>query len=312
MVYFIISMRGVFKKVLNKKVEGSIYILVLILVFVATLFVTLLFTTLNIGFLQFSLEKETRRLEGFAASALDRVTTEYLENPEVILADPDQRIYLHEYQICGEGTSFTSDKKCQNESVIKIEKYNKIIGYLMKNGETIQVDITDGVAVSTGTIEVHAKPNPGGDRLLVTAYTIGADRIRVTGSCVIAYTNDGKNVDNVDCTSGVNYQVLSVPDQDKANDYGYTRVRLTASVVSYYRITLLSKTTQPLYLSVTGSDYSDLPKLQQVVFKVITYSVGDPSKQVKVSVSRAVMANPAVPEVFDWVLFNGSSQPIVK
>jgi len=302
-----------------RKVRASVYVLVLVLMLVATTLVVLLFSNINLGFLQFGLEKQTRKLEGFVLSALDRATTEFLNNPNAFLTDPDQKIYFYEYDICGPTGTFPEDKKCDADSVIKFQKFKKIIGYMIKNGETIQATISPipnpSVGGTPAWIEIHFTPNTGGDTLLVTGYYMSGSELKIAGACTIRYATDASSVSGATCLGNLVYRVYSPSTEENAQKYGTTRVLVRpggTQKISYYRVTYLTKSNEPGYLSITGSNYADMPLEQQIVFKAIAYSVGDPAKRVKVAFSRSVMINPAVPEVFDWVLYNGSSASIVK
>ena len=300
------------------KKRASIYVLVLVLVVIATLLVTLLFSSLESGILQFTLEKETQRLEGLLLAGLDRITADYMDNPSVIINDSDGRIYLYEFGICGEANTYSKNTKCADESAVYIDKYYQIIGYLAKNSEGIQVTLSaPSAAPKTGSdsvIEIHSRPN-GNDILLVTSYFVNGGQLDTSGSCLIHYDPTGGAVSYTECIGGVTATVIPV-DPAKSNTYGLTRVRVqtTASEgVNFYRIvSILKDPAQTIYLSVTGSNYSDLPVLQQLVFGGVAYSIGDENKRIKVERVRVLMAQPSMPEVFDWVLFNGAPSPIVK
>lgn len=302
----------------HSKKRASVYVLVLVLVVIATLLVTLLLSSLRSGILQFTLEKETQRLEGLLLAGLDRITTDYMDNPGIIINDSDGRVYLYEFGICGEASTYSKDTKCDDESAIYIDKYYQIIGYLAKNGEGIQVTLSPPPAVSkTGSdsvIEIHSKAN-GNDILLVTSYFVNGGQLDVSGSCSIQYNSTGTSVSYIECIGGVTATNVPV-DPTKSDTYGSTRVRVqtTASEgVNFYRIvSILKNPSQRIYLSVTGNNYSDLPILQQVVFGGVAYSTGDDNKRVKVERVRVLMAQPSMPEVFDWALFNGAPSPIVK
>jgi len=304
-----------------QKTKGSVYILVLILLMVSVLFVGVLYKGLNLNILQFSLEKKTAQLERILESGLDRATREYTSNPTTFLQQ-DEISLTSDYGICGEDPNlYDADQRCSTASKIIVDKINQILGYLTQNGETLQVMLsTPPSAPRTGAdalIEVHTNPNQGGDTLLATAYFYdsGQNTIRVRGSCVVNYSSNGSSVDSTSCLGPLTATQLT-PQNAHIDTYGAIRVRIRptgSNSVSFYRLKMLTNGSEPVYLSVTGPNYIDLPELQQVVLKGVAYSISsDASKAVNVTMSRSIMAQPSFPEVFDWALFNGSDQSIVK
>jgi len=305
-----------------KQVKGSVYILVLILLMVSVLFVGVLYKTLNLNILQFTLEKKTAELERLLQSGLDQATREYLDNPTAFLNK--ESINLNEYNICGEDpTLYNKDQRCSNDSQIQIKQIKQIIGYLTKNGETLQVMLSTPpnapLTGDNGSIEIHTNPNIGGDKILVSSYYYDSslNTLKIGGACVILYSNNANSISGSSCMGALQVSNLTA-EESNIQTYGKLRVRISpmsSGRVSFYRVKLLTKVEEPVYLSITGANYTDLPLVQEIVLTGIAYSdaaEADSSKTVRATISRAIMAQPSFPEVFDWALFNGSDQSIVK
>ena len=319
-----------FKFFLKKKLEGSTLALVLIVVAVVAAVLVYMMSKIQIQIQQSVLERGTDRAEQQALSALDKLTKEVIENPEAYLENTE--VALDEIGICSTSQNVPPEEQCGEGSIVHITRYTEIVQYFMKNDETIQIDMSDdkenvnlGISIFTGKGNLI---NNVPDTLIVMGYKYdGNTGLKAIGECVINYGGDNANVDKPACVgnlrlrSGYENGPKDTGDSYKQK-YGPKVIELEPArgdVVAFYRIkALLADINSTFPVSVTGvigdAGPSPLPAAQVAVLTARVYSPdkSETNKKVYTEYTRMIWLHPAMPETFDWVLFNASNKPIKK
>ncbi len=312
---------------LPKKVKGSTLILVLVILFVASLLLFFTMSALVSQTKQVKVEREKSKADLFAESALDSLTKKFLENPDDFLnnyVSGDSLTVPLSNSSNGLGICDPSatdiEKKCSADSYVNIKKFKYIFGFKLKHDETVQVTLAkenQNPTVSDIDFE-FTDPNPSSEqqKYLVTSYyyenpTSNNRVLKVAGSCTVTFTN---NSTDVACLGNISGSILSVP-ADKT-DFGTRRVRFTFPT-NYYphfvRIKgLYSDVNKFTWVSITGKDYSNLPLEQMVLFDSHVYTYDNNNEVIHSHLVKTILVNPQMPEVMDWVFFNGSNQSVVK
>lgn len=304
-----------------QKIKGSTLILVLIILFVAAI---LMLFTMSAVVYQSKLVKtqqQKSRADLFAESALNIVSNDFLEDPSAFLANPETERTLESMGVCS-STATDLTKKCNADSKVYIKKLDYILAYRLKHGETIQVDLADkNNSPTVGAIDImFTNPNYDNDidRLLITGYYYQnpgspSATLKPTGACIINYK---EHLVSTSCVGQMQLSgALSIP-ADKA-DYGNNRIRLTftnsATRSHFIRIKgIYSNDSKETWVSVTGPNYSNLPLPQEVVLKSVAYSYDAKGEIVQSKIVKTLFAHPEMPEVMDWVFYNGANSSVVK
>lgn len=316
------------KKVLKKKLKASTLVLVLIVVAVVAAVLVYMMSKIQIQIQQEVLERGTDRAEQQALSALDKLTKEVIEKPSDF--ENKQTKDLTDMGICRTETSAPPEERCGEDSKVYITRYSEIVKYYMKNDETIQIDMSDnrsnttkGIAIFTGDGNYQ---NGVPDTLIVMGYKYdNSTGLKAIGECVINY-GGGNTVEKPECLGNIKlrqgYENGPKETDDKyKSKYGAKVIEIVPAgdKVAFYRIkALLADISSTFPISVTGTLNNgvpaDLPAAQVVVLTARVYSPdkGNTNKKVYTEYTRMVWLHPAMPETFDWVLFNSSDKPIKK
>ncbi len=313
------------QKIIRKRIKGSTLVLVLIILFVASLLLFFTLSTLVSQTKQVKVEREKNKADLFAESALDVLTKKFVDNPNDFInnyvSGNSTSVKLDDsangLNICGSHYSDIT-KKCSDDSQVVAKKLNYVYGFKLKHDETLQVDLAKrGQTPTVNKVDLEfTMPNltTKQDRFLITSYYYQGSgsniKLKVGGSCNVMFNRTNTDVT---CLGNIAGAVLGVPS-DKQN-YGERRVEFTFSgnKPHFIRIKgIYSDTSKFAWISVTGANYSDLPLPQMIILDANVYTYGNNSEQLHSHLVKSIMINPQMPEVFDWVLFNGSNQSIVK
>ena len=311
---------------LKRKLRGSTLVVVLVVMGIAALVLVYILSKIHVQIQQYTLEKTTTQAEQQAKSALDKLTKQFINNPSAFGPTPTE-VPLGDsgLQICKPDAT-KPEERCSASSKVYVRRYKKIIRYSLNNDETIEITMAEApnsVPASSSTVSIFTDPyeNGIGDVLVLMAYRYdGTNGLKVVGECVAKFRNTAENVSclgDLTVVTGISDTATNV-SADAAKTYGakYFVVR-SNSAVSFYRLkALLHAADAEIPVSVagpiSGSNPADLPEGQVQVFTAVVYTEGEDVKQTYTELTRMVWIHPQMPEVFDWVLFNGSNSPIEK
>ena len=308
-----------------KNIKASTLVLVLVILFVASLLLFFTMSALVSQTKQVKVEREKDKSELFAESALDVLSKKFAEDPEDFVTNyvngDTKSVPLSSNNglgICDENAD-DINKKCGDQSHVLIRKLKYIYSFKLKHDETLQVTLAKKDQNATASdIEIEFT-DPTADnhqqRYLVTAYyyvhpNMPTRALRVAGSCTITFNQSSTSVS---CLGDIHNSVLSVPDDKK--DYGEKRVRLSFvnNKPHFVRIkAIYSNINKYTWVSVTGKNYSDLPLEQMLVFDSHVYTTDANNETLHSHLVKTIVFNPQMPEIMDWVFFNGSNQSVVK
>ena len=307
-----------------KKLSASTLVVVLVMIGITAIVLIYMLSKVAVQQQQQTLEKFTDRAELQAVSALDKLTRAYINKEVDFDTNQPDFIPMDEapLNVCEADASSLEDK-CADGSKVYVRDYKQIIRYSLKNDETIEVTMAEGTNKTNSAnslITVFADPNAGtpADVLLIMGYKYNASGVlNVAGECVVNYTGSISCLGDLQNVSAGILNTSSNSNVDK--DYGSRYFKIKSnSGITFYRIkALLGNASSEIQVSATG-DYTgsgkpaDLPVKQVYVFTAIVYSPGAKERQTYTELTRMVWVHPQMPEVFDWVLFNGSNQPIAK
>ncbi len=314
-------------KIFSQKLNASALVIVLLVIGIAAIVLVYMLSKVSVQQQQQTLEKVTNRSEAQAISALDKLTKEYINNPQDFTITPSVALSDDSLNICSPDAD-NLDEKCAEESRVLMKEFKQIVRYSLKNDETIEVTMAESgstVSAANSGIAVFADPNTvlaggKGDILLIMGfkYDTATGALGVSGECVADFGSANKVSCLGDLTVVGSSNIANTVDSVK-NDYGRQVFQIRSTQpITFYRIkALTADATNVIPVSVSGPlDSNDLPTdlpLKQVyVFTAIVYSTGSTKKQTYTELTRMVWVHPQMPEVFDWVLFNGSNQPISK
>ena len=296
------------------RVKGSILVLVLVILLVAALLLIFTMNQLASYIQQTTTEKQEKVTDVFAKSALDILTKRIIENPNLYTADVN--VSLQSLTVCSPNAS-DADKRCDANSRVHVKVLPYIFAYKLGHDQTIQATLADSTvrstAVTPSSIELIFTPQVEDtlpDRLLVTGYYYN-NGLRVLGTCVITFTNT--TITRGACLGPLSAVRLSI--DNTRPEYGRLRIRISATGANrahFYRIKLLASNVQEsVNISVTGPGYGNLNKVQEILLQANVLSV-EADNKVSTKLIRAILMSRMMPEVFDWVLFNGSGGSIQK
>ncbi len=304
-----------------QKIKGSSLVLVLIVLFISAIMLFFTMSVLVFQSKQVKTEQEKNSADLFAKSALDLLTNEVIQDTNAFLSNTEQSRTLRDMNICDEDQT-SVEKKCKDDSKVDIYKLKYILAYRLKHDESLQVTLAQkDQAPTVSAIDViftNQDADNHTDRYVITAYYYtnpghSNSELKTTGSCVVSFED---TVTGSTCLGGITITTgLNIPS-DRAS-YGDNRFRLTFNNAStrphFVRIKgLYSATDKVTWVSVTGVDYSDLPLIQEVVFKADVYGFDQTNEIVHSKLVKTVFVNASMPEVLDWVFYNGSNQSVAK
>ncbi len=159
------------------------------------------------------------------------------------------------------------------------------------------------------------------DRLLVTGYYYknpgsSTAELKPTGACIISYKS---SILNVSCTGKMNITVKQVLNGKEY--FGDNRVYVEFKEhgsSSYLRPHFIrikgiySNNSKETWVSVTGPNYSNLPLPQEVALKASVYSYDAKGEEVRSKMVKTLFVHPEMPEVMDWVFYNGANSSVLK
>ncbi len=312
----------------DSRIKASTLVLVLIVVGVVAAVMVYMLSKIQVQMQQEVLERGTTTAEQQALSALDKLTKEVIQQPEVYINK--QEISLNEapLNICEHNAS-EKERRCGEDSRVVFDKYKEIVQYSMRNDETIQITMATkphntsrGIAIFTANGQTISGVS---DELLVLAFKYDNNvGLKAIGECAINYgTKQVSCLGNLGVKSRYNNKVVSTSDllnDSVASTYGPTLVEIVPinnDKVSFFRVkALLANINSTFPVSITGEinngDIGELPEAQVIVMTAQVYSDNTGDRQTYTEYTRMIWLHPAMPEVFDWVLFNGSDNPIRK
>lgn len=242
-------------------------------------------------------------------------------------------------------------KQCDANSLAKISYFNQIVQFKVFNSENIEVPLVSPTSTTPLTNDrsamiVHVKKNPSFDEKQSSFMIKGFARVAVNGKPELRVVSECVWQIDQGTASCLPDQYLTVAkidtcpqvgidtDQNSATasvntvlgDYCIRVQSKTGSGISFYRVKPLLKGgdgTSPAFIDVsatglgTPADTSlapyQLPVPQMALINAGVYSGNTGSaQQVFQQSTRLVLLSKAVPEVADYVLYNGSENPIEK
>lgn len=239
-------------------------------------------------------------------------------------------------------------KQCDGNSIAKVSYFNMIVQFKLFSNENIEVQMTELAATTPisgadGGITIHANKSDNNDSFSLEQSTVlikalkrvlvnGKPQLEVVGECIwdlgAAAAPIGTCIPNntlamapVTCPSIEidTDQNETTPTTQKVLGTNCMTIRPTGSnAVSFYRVKPLLKggvegKNSYIDISATGIATRRLPVPQMALINAGVYSGNTgSSQQVFQQSTRLVLLNKSVPEIADYVLYNGSEAPISK
>lgn len=242
-------------------------------------------------------------------------------------------------------------KQCDPQSVAKILFYKYVLQFKYFDAENLEIFLTEpGTTPAAKSIQndsgviIYLEPNdsydPAKSKILIKGFTRGnaTKELRPVSECLIGVTeNSGACLPNILHVVSVTCpQNISIPTNNNTNtkfpvnpaDFHCVSVSVSKPAdrlgyaIDLYRIRpILTKATGKtevpyMSLSVTSNnatDYYRLPTFHMAMITAGVYSGTTASdQQVFQQKTRLVLTHKTVPEMADYVLYNGSDQPIRK
>lgn len=297
-------------------------------------------------------ERASTRAETMAESAIENLTLKIQSlSPETLKPTGASHKFFAISTESPEGESLPTlglcnpnetdiTKQCDKNSIAQINYYNSIIQFKLFDSESIEAFMVDttsatSVAAANSTAIIHLKKNNSftsvSSKLLVKAFERTATKeLRVIGECVI-----GLNDTTTTCLpttlkmAGISCPQLLV-DTNLADtnpgisnvlgDTCFTIATTGANKVSTYRVKpILTKSSASeipyIDVSVTGDSAHSyqlpIPQMAMITAGVYSGTSGS-DQQVFQQSTRLVLLNKSVPEIGDYVLYNGSTSSIKK
>ncbi len=322
------------------RLKGQALALVLIVVVLAVIVVVSVSSRVATDIRQQGLERASARAESLAESAVDKVTQLLQQTPTLLDSGATVSFPLSSdstdpssLDLCSPSSTDISTN-CANESTAEAKVFKKIIKFKVLNSESIE-----GHLAKTGT----GAANVSGDnaKMVLSAFSNSAlsstetslyvrafknenNDVKLVGECIWTLLNS--TVSSVQClpTAGgiVPFSMGgSCPDAATYGDLcmGFAP---SGSAISFYRVKALLKpsgTQDPktsfVEVSLRGNpDTSyDFPVAQMAFIRAGVYTGSQDNDQgIFQEVNRLILLNPAVPEAFDYALYNGSGEPVKK
>lgn len=238
------------------------------------------------------------------------------------------------------------ENQCDANSIAQVGYYKMIVQFKLFDSENLEVFMapptgtgsTTPASAANSKAIIHLKANPSynvtDSKLLVKGFIRSATGLQVLGECLIdvnaapATSNclpaTMKITKKTDCREVIVDANLNdtVPGKaTKLGDYCFG-VETVGSGISSYRVKPLLKATDPAivpYVDVsvtadpTVNAQHELPIFQMAMINAGVYSgTASSDQQVFQQSTRLVLLNKSVPEVADYVLYNGSNSPVEK
>ena len=324
------------KKSINRGVKGSTLVLVLIVVAVVAAVLVYMLSKIQLQLQQEVLERGTDRAEQQALSALDKLSKDVMEHPSDYEEAKEFDLSDTKLNICRTDINAPVEERCGEGSKVYVTRYSEVVKYYMKNDESIQIDVAAnrhnaklGIAIYTEAGQYRNVP----DTLLIMGYKYDQGTgLKAIGECMVNY-GGGHAVASPDCLGhlAVKSAYLNGPldtatvvtqSAGAPSKYGSKIIEVIPSgddSVAFYRIkALLADINSRFPVSVTGPVENGAPvQLPSAQVAVLTARVYSPdadkiNKKIYTEYTRMIWLHPAMPETFDWVLFNGSDKPITK
>ncbi|WKZ30025.1 MAG: hypothetical protein QY314_04460 [Candidatus Dojkabacteria bacterium] len=325
-----------------KKIKAQALALVLIIVVLAIIVVLSVTSRVMTDIRQQGLERASTRAETIAESAVDNITQQIQNGQIRVQSGTDVKIGIG--NITPSGSTATPlnlcqndatdlSKRCENESNVRVLSYDKIIRFKINNSENLEGHFFDAgvVGVKTGNdsrMIVSTSDNDSIDEtrssLLVKAFAretvSGTTIVKLVGECV--WNISGSGAATASCIPGslAIQQLASCPDPAR---YGTKCMLFRANAgygVSFWRVKALLKEESGnpnpfVELSLLGADGPayDFPVPQMAFLRAGVYTGNQGNQQgVFQETNRLMLLHPSVPESVDYVLYNGSGNPVVK
>ncbi len=334
------------------RAKGQALALVLIVIVVSVIIAFAITSRVVQDIKQQGEEKASTRAETMAESAVENLTLKIQSsNPETLkpagtpykfFAISDQSPENQSYTTLGLCSPTQTDvtKQCDKNSIAQINYYNQIIQFKLFDNESMEAFMVDttsatSVAAANSTILIHLKKNnsftEATSKLLVKGFERTATKeLRVVGECVIGFSEGTTTclpttltMTSISCPSLLvdgNLADTNPGISSVIGDICFSVSGAGASKISTYRIKpILAKTSADevpyVDVSVTGdsahSYQLQVPQMAMITAGVYSGTAGT-DQQVFQQTTRLVLLNKSVPEIGDYVLYNGSTQSIKK
>lgn len=239
------------------------------------------------------------------------------------------------------------ENQCDANSIAQVGYYKMIVQFKSFDSENLEVFMTPPsgtgsttpVPAANSKAIIHLKSNTSfdiaGSKLLVKGFVRSAAGLQVLSECIIdinapanatfnclpATMKITKKAECNDVLVDSNLNAAGSENQTKLGDY-CIGIETVGSGISSYRIKPLLKATDPAvvpYVDIsvtadpTANPNHELPIYQMAMITAGVYSgTAATDQQVFQQSTRLVLLNKSVPEVADYVLYNGSNNPVVK
>jgi hypothetical protein len=325
------------------KIKAQALALVLIIVVLAIIVVLSVTSRVITDVRQQGLERASTRAETIAESAVDNITQQIQTGQIRVQTGTDVKIGISNITPSGstatplnlcQNDSTDLSKRCETESNIRVLSYNKIIRFKINNSENLEGHYFDPGIVGTKTgndsrMILSTSDNDSIDEtrssLLIKAFSreivAGSPVVKLVGECVWNI-RDSSATNSATCIPG-SIRVQQLPSCPDTGRYGTKCMMFLANAgygVSFYRVKALLKedagNPNPfIELSLMGADGPnyDFPVPQMAFIRAGVYT-GNQGNQSGIfqETNRLILLHPSVPESVDYVLYNGSGNPVVK
>lgn len=290
-------------------------------------------------------ERASTRAEAFAESAVENLTQK-LQQGKIVPQANSVKYAISTQAVSGaaetlnicDPNSTNVSEQCDPNSIAQVSYYNMVVQFKVFNSENIEVPLTNAntpVKGNDSIMIVHLRTagnttfTPNTSKILVKGYAKTATDVKLVSECVVTLgdlTVSHCLPDNYLKTAKVNCDVvtLNLATSTVKGQLGDTCFLVQnmpnwGNGVSFYRVKpLLTATgTETPYIdfSATGTSTTsyNLAVPQMALINAGVYSgTSANNQQVFQQSTRLVLLNKAVPEIADYVLYNGSANPIVK
>lgn len=239
-------------------------------------------------------------------------------------------------------TQVDVSKRCESSSVANVTSYNRIIKFRIGNSENFEVQITapglnqqkTGV---NGGMYLYASANNsfdaaslGKSAISIKAYNRydpSGLKTTLVSECVWDLNNiDSPGAAQIACSPASAIQITKPASCPDTATYGSSCVKIEPTAgtgVSFYRVKSMlipaaGVTSDSSYIELSAIDTKpqsgyNFDLAQMAFIRALVYTTqGTANDTVAQDASRLMLINSSVPEVADYVLFNGSSEQIKK
>lgn len=241
-------------------------------------------------------------------------------------------------------------QQCDTNSIAQISFFKMVVQFKMFSNESIETHLVQAgsptaVSGANAQIIVHldatdnATYNPAASSFLVKAF-VRTPELKLVSECLVNINSLDNAAYSAPCQPNTNLRItpitcpdvtITLSDPNDPNTSSRTSTKslgqkcakvepLGATAVSFYRIMPLlsaasASTAAYTTVSTTGVNPTayELPVAQMAMINAGVYTGGGtPGQQVFQQTTRLILLNKSVPEVADYVLYNGSALPVSK